>query len=224
LTFALCVLTCSSPKAKSKGKSQNAKGKSDEVVMPNNIAKPEDFRRALESANIERVELPSGLSVLLCRPPVFAALSIGRVGTQLQSRVTDIKPEDIQADDIEAFTQWLTQTLERFFVQPRFSASPQADEIGLADILIEDLQFIFRWLRGEVFSSGARYQVTGDREENPDTRHLTPDTCSEDLGRFPGKQRAAGVLGGGSEAQPLPSECTAGTHGDAGLSAGLHRG
>ena len=154
--------------------------------MPNNIAKPEDFRRALESANIERVELPSGLSVLLCRPPVFAALSIGRVGTQLQSRVTDIKPEDIQADDIEAFTQWLTQTLERFFVQPRFSASPQADEIGLADILIEDLQFIFRWLRGEVFSSGARYQVTGDREENPDTRHLTPDTCSEDLGRFPG--------------------------------------
>jgi hypothetical protein len=224
LTFALCVLTCSSPKAKSKGKSQNAKGKSDEVVMPNNIAKPEDFRRALESANIERVELPSGLSVLLCRPPVFAALSIGRVGTQLQSRVTDIKPEDIQADDIEAFTKWLTQTLERFFVQPRFSASPQADEIGLADILIEDLQFIFRWLRGEVFSEKLEARSEKLEENSSSSSLLTSRSSTEDLGRFPGRQRAAGVPGGGSEAQSLPPERTPGAHRDAGLPAGLQRG
>ena len=139
--------------------------------MPDNgIAKAEDFKRAVERANVERVVLPaSGLTVLLCRPPVFAALAMGRAGTQLQARITDAKPEEIKTEDIEAFTQWLTETLTRLFVQPRFAAAPEADEIGLADILIEDLKFIFRWLRGEVFSAGTRCQGTGAREENPDT-------------------------------------------------------
>ena len=192
--------------------------------MPDNgIAKPEDFRRALERANIERVVLPaSGLSVLLCRPPVFAALAMGRAGTQLQARVTDAKPEEIKTEDIEAFTQWLSETLARLFVQPRFAVTPEADQVGLADILIDDLKFIFRWLRGEVFSAGSRSQVPGAGED-PDTRRLTPDTCTEDLGRFPGGQRAASVLGGSGEAQPLPCERTPGTHGDAGIPAGLHR-
>jgi len=190
----------------------------------NGIAKADDFKRELERANIERVVLPaSGLPVLLCRPPVFAALAMGRAGTQLQARITDAKPEEIKTEDIEAFTTWLTDTLTRLFVEPRFAAAPEAEEIGLADILIEDLKFIFRWLRGEVFSAGSRFQVPGARED-PDTRHLTPDTRSEDLGRFPGGQRAASVLGGSGEAQPLPSERTPGTHGDAGLPAGLHRG
>jgi hypothetical protein len=193
--------------------------------MPDNsIAKPEDFRRALEHANIERIVLPaSGLAVLLRRPPVFAALAMGRTGTQLQSKITDAKPEEIKPEAIEEFTMWLTETLVRLFVQPRFAVMPQADEIGLADTLIDDMKFIFRWLRGEVFSSGVGCQVTGARE-NPDTQHLVPDTCSEDLGRFPGGQGAAFVPGGSGEAQLLPSERAAGAHGHAGLSAGLHRG
>ena len=74
--------------------------------MPDNgIAKAEEFKRALERSNVERVALPaSGLTVLLCRPPVFAALEMGRTGTQLQARVTDAKPEEIKTEDIEAFT------------------------------------------------------------------------------------------------------------------------
>jgi len=70
--------------------------------MPDNgIARSQDFKRALERANLERVVLPtSGLSVLLCRPPVFAALSMGRAGTQLQARVTDAKPEEIKTADM----------------------------------------------------------------------------------------------------------------------------
>jgi hypothetical protein len=118
--------------------------------MPDNgIAKANDFKAALERSNVEQVVLPaSGLTVLLCRPPVFAALAMGRAGTQLQARITDAKPEEIKTEDIEAFTRWLTETLTRLFVQPRFAAAPQALEIGLGDILIEDLKFIFRWLRG----------------------------------------------------------------------------
>ena len=194
--------------------------------MPDNgIAKAEDFKRALERANIERVVLPaSGLPVLLCRPPVFAALALGRAGTQLQARITDAKPEEIKTEDIEAFTQWLSETLTRLFVEPRFAAAPQADEIGLADILIEDLKFIFRWLRGEVFSTGNRAQGTGDRDENSVTCHLSPVTSTEDLGRFPGGQGAASVSGGSGQTQLLPSEPTPRARGDACLPAGLHRG
>jgi hypothetical protein len=210
----------------------------------NGIAKAEDFKRALERANIERVVLPaSGLPVLLCRPPVFAALAMGRAGTQLQARVTDAKPEEIKPEDIEAFTQWLTETLTRLFVQPRFAAAPEADEIGLADILIDDLKFIFRWLRGEVFSAVNSEQGTVNRESsvhhplstgNSDQGTVNKDGsvhyplstvhCTEDLGRFPGGQGAASLPGGSGDAQPLPSERTLGARGDAGLPAGLHRG
>jgi hypothetical protein len=189
----------------------------------NGIAKAEDFKRALERANIEHVVLPaSGLPVLLCRPPVFAALAMGRAGTQLQARVTDAKPEEVKTEDIEAFTQWLTETLTRLFVQPRFAAAPANDEIGLADILIEDLKFIFRWLRGEVFSAVNSEQGTVNREESVHCP-LSTVHCTEDLGRFPGGQRAASVPGGSGEAELLPPERPPGAHRNAGLPAGLHR-
>jgi hypothetical protein len=159
--------------------------------MPDNvIAKPEDFRRAIERASVERVVLPSsGLSVLLCRPPVFAALAMGRAGTQLQARVTEAKPEEVKTEDIAAFTQWLTETLARLFVQPRFAAAPEADAIGLADILTEDLKFIFRWLRGEVFSA------EGGTGGSPVTHGQDGHSASatEDLARFPGRQGAASL-------------------------------
>ena len=190
----------------------------------NEFAKANDFKAAVERLNVEQVLLPaSRLNVLLCRPPVFAALEMGRMGTLLQGRVTDAKPEELKTEDVEAFTKWLAETLARLFVRPRFAAAPAADEIGLGDILMDDLKFIFRWLRGEVFDSGARYQASGVRE-NPETLHLTPDPSSEDLGRFPGGQGAGSVPGGSGQAELLPSERASGTHGHAGLSAGLHRG
>jgi len=195
--------------------------------MPDNgIARAKDFKQAVERANVERVVLPaSGLSVLLCRPPVFAALAMARVGTQLQARVTDAKPEEIKGEDLEAFTMWLTDTLTRLFVQPRFSAAPEAPEIGLGDILIDDLKFIFRWLRGEVFvprDSGLGIRDSGTTTPRPETRIPSPE--AEDLGRFPGGQGAASVPCGGCEAHALPPERASGAHGHAGVPAGLHRG
>jgi hypothetical protein len=196
-------------------------------MSENGIAKPEDFKHALEHANVELVVLPSGLSVLLCRPPVFAALAMGRVGTQLQAKITDAKPEDIRPGDIAAFTEWLTETLGRLFVKPRFAAAPGVQEIGLADILLDDLKFIFRWLRGEVFSqdSGARIQELGKSEKpDPKSSILNPRSSTEDLGRFPGGQRTSSVPDGSGQTQQLSAESTAGTHRDAGLPIGLHRG
>ena len=191
----------------------------------NGIAKANDFKAAVERLNVEEVVLPaSGLAVLLCRPPVFAALEMGRTGTLLQARVTDAKPEEVKSEDVEAFTRWLSETLTRLFLRPRFADAPTADEIGLADILIDDLKFIFRWLRGEVFvlrDSGLGTRDSGTTT-SPETRIPSPEV--EDLGRFPGGQRAGSVSGGSGEAELLPSERTSGTYGHAGLSAGLHRG
>ena len=192
-------------------------------MSDNGIAKPEDFKRVLERASIERVVLPeSGLSVVLCRPPVFASLALGREGTRLQAKITDAEPEDIKEQDVEAFTRYLTETLTRLFVQPRFAATPEAGEIGLADILLEDLKFIFRWLRGEVLGAGNSERGTVNRGESV---HYPPSTanCTQDLGRFPGGQGAASVPGGSGEAQPVPSERASGTHGDARVPPGLHR-
>jgi hypothetical protein len=185
------------------------------------VAKASDFKAVVERSNVEQVMLPeSGLAVLLCRPPVFAALAMGRTGTQLQARIIDAKPEEMKTEDIDAFTRWLTETLTRLFVQPRFAAAPEPGEIGLADILIEDLKFVFRWLRGEVFSAegGAGVPPVMHGRDG----HVTPAT--EDLSRFPPRQRAASVLGGSGEAQPLPAERTPGAQRDAGLPAGLYRG
>ncbi len=80
----------------------------------NGIAKAEDFKIAVERASVERVVLPvSGLAVLLCRPPIFAALRMGREGTELQNRITEAKPEEIKPEDIMAFSDWLNATLAR---------------------------------------------------------------------------------------------------------------
>jgi hypothetical protein len=192
--------------------------------MSTTIAKPEDFRRTVERSNAELVVLPaSGLSVLLCRPPVFAALAMGREGTLLQARVTDAKPEEIKTEDIEAFTSWLTATLTRLFVEPRFAADPAADEVGLADILLEDLKFIFRWLRGEVFGTANIGQGTVDSGTSVNCQPSTVN-CTEDLSRFPARQRAAAVPGGGGEAQFVPPQPVVGAHRHAGVPAGLHSG
>jgi hypothetical protein len=80
-------------------------------------------------------------------------------------------------------------------MRPRFAAAPTADEIGLADILIDDLKFIFRWLRGEVFSEKLEARSEKLEENHSSSSLLTPNSSTEDLGRFPGGQRAGSVPG-----------------------------
>ena len=194
-------------------------------MVENGIASASEFRCAVERTNVERIILPaSGLSVLLCRPPVFAALEMGRIGTQLQARVTDAKPEEVKSEDVERFTAWLSETLRRLFVRPRFSGTPAAEEIGLGDILIDDLKFIFRWLRGEVFSEKLEARSEKLEEHYSSSSLPTPNFSAEDLGRFPDGQRTGSLSGGSGETERLPSEPASGAHGNARVPAGLHRG
>jgi len=149
--------------------------------------KIEEFKRAVLNANSEWVTLPvSKIPVLLCRPPIFAALRMGAQGTELQKRVTDSAPESLQQEDIDAFTEWVCDTLATVFVEPRFSSSPGPDEIGLRELLLEDMQFIFRWLRGEVVPGA--------------------NGASEDLGTFRGGQGAATLPLASGKAQPVQAK------------------
>jgi hypothetical protein len=152
------------------------------------IAKAEDFKRAMrQRANVEWLTLPaSGLSVLLCRPPVFAALAMQDEGSELQKKVMGVEPGKVQSEDVRAFTKWITATLAKLFVEPQFSASPGAGEVGLADIMQEDLRYIFAWMRGE---------VSPDAGGNP-----------ADLAAFRQGSSAAPIPRGSGEAQPLPGK------------------
>jgi len=150
----------------------------------NGIATCEDFRRVIHHSNVESVTLPaSGLTVKLCRPPVFAALVMGRKGLELQAKATD---GEIKSEDSIAFTDWIVETLGELFVDPPFGSGAKPGEIGLRDILMDDLKFIFRWLRGEI---------------GPGENHR-----SEDLGAFRGGQATTPVPGGSGEAQSVSSE------------------
>lgn len=85
----------------------------------NGIGTALDFRRAVEAKSVERVALPaSGITVLLCRPPIFAALVMGRKGSELQRKVLDVKPEEVRSEDTDAFTKWLCESLTSLFVRP----------------------------------------------------------------------------------------------------------
>ncbi len=166
-------------------------------MSENGIAQAEDFRKALERECVEHVVLPaSGLTVLLCRPPVFASLRLGREGTELQNKITEAKPEEVKSEDIAEFSDWITRTLAGLFVQPRFSDCPEAGEIGLGDILVDDLKFIFRWLRGEVFGAGTRDSGRGTGES---PQPLGPGPCTEDLAPFPGGTGAPPLSGRSGE-------------------------
>ena len=149
--------------------------------------KVEEFRRAVQTANAQWVTLPkSKIPVLLCRPPIFAALRMGAEGGELQKRVTDSTPDLLRQEDVTAFTEWVCATLTKLFIEPRFSSSPGLDEIGLGELLIEDVQFIFRWLRGEVVSDA--------------------DGAPEDLATFRGGQGPAALPLASGEAQPVQTK------------------
>jgi hypothetical protein len=175
------------------------------------IADAADFKRAMESSNVERVALPaSGLVVRLCRPPVFAALRLGREGTALQAKITEARPEEIKPEDIVAFSDWLAAALSQLFVQPRFASRPGPGEIGLGDILVDDLQHIFRWLRGEVFGQELEVRSEKLNQNSSSSPLLASNCCTEDLAPFPRQPREAFVSGGSGEARQLPAQRTAG--------------
>jgi hypothetical protein len=175
-------------------------------MSENGIAKPEDFRAVFERANVERVVLPkSGLAVMLRRLPVFTVLRIDREGTELQAKIKEAKPEETKNEDIIAYSDWLAATLERVFVQPQFSAVPKPETLQLGDILTDDLKYIFRWLRGEVFSAVDSGQGTMNREGSGNPLASTAGG-TEDLSRFPGGQGAAGVSGERGEIEPVPAK------------------
>jgi hypothetical protein len=107
--------------------------------------------RSLNSKAIE-LELPSGLTVLVRRPPLQMWIAAGKlpenlVRTMLKNhqggppQVPDMTPEQFK----ELFG-FMRQTIVATVVQPRIVDPPTSeDEISPDDVPLEDGMFIFQW-------------------------------------------------------------------------------
>jgi hypothetical protein len=151
------------------------------MIAGKGIGKPEGLRGALVRERPEEVTLPkSKLKVRLCRPPSLAVLGMAHEGQEIWEKVTKVKLEGVRSEDLYAFADWIIAALSQVFVQPVFSRAPKPGEIGLGDLLQDDLIFIFHWLWRGIFPT-----VTG----------------LEDLAQFHGQPGIALLPRGGSWVQ-----------------------
>ncbi len=121
------------------------------------IATDEDFRRATELRQAERVErviLPrSGLAVMLRRLPPMWFLFHGVLPRSLAERLEGDLPGQGSVntvEDLKALANWAVTVLREVFVQPKLSLHPSPGEISPEWLEDEDVNFIFRWVVGEV--------------------------------------------------------------------------
>jgi hypothetical protein len=133
------------------------------VMKSNDMAKPDDFRRAAEarraeSQAVEQVVLPkSGFHVALRRPALMWFLFHGRLPVSLAARqsLEGGNSKCIEtADEFVEFSNWVVDLLREVFVTPRLALNPREGEISPEWLAEEDLNFIIRWAVGEVASAG----------------------------------------------------------------------
>lgn len=159
-----------------------------------------DFRAAQRAemeekiawGEVQRLTLPKkGLVVGLRHPGPPAALTFLRLHARLWEAVVQESEQNKAkalaersfAASIE-YQDLVDGMLARIFVHPAYGTLP--GQIGFGDILVPDLNYILRWLGGEIVvaASGA----------------------TDDLAGFPGGSGAASVPEPGSMAQPLPAK------------------
>jgi hypothetical protein len=176
------------------------------------FATAEDFMRAMREAledemrqgKPETIPLPSkGLIVSLRHPGPVGAQTFLRLHDQVWSAFKEEKnqnetlaPAERKFDASMAYQDFLDRVFSAIFVRPSYGSRP--GEIGLRDILLPDLAFIFRWLGGEIVSR--------------------PDGAVDDLKPFPGGSGVAERAGVDSEREPLQAKCTTGAAGNGSIS------
>jgi hypothetical protein len=143
--------------------------------MGNGIATGVDFRRLAEASawtEPEEIKLPkSGLSVALRRPTKFywalhRTAWPGELREKLDQAAVGIRPELSQEETLLLAREDRQMLLEAF-VKPPARLEPGPEQFDPNWLAGEDLQFIFRYLRGQVLASG------------------------QDLEQFPGSEQSA---------------------------------
>jgi hypothetical protein len=128
------------------------------------LATPADFRNRIKTDDCyeapEYVTLPkSGLEVLLRRPKPLAYTLLGAPLPGIsEDGAETVNPLEAQtrmsAEETAYVAGWLAKLWGNVFVQPKLSLRPGPDAIHPDWIPEEDQKFIWKFIRGEVKSSG----------------------------------------------------------------------
>ena len=128
------------------------------------LASAADFRSRIKDEDCyeqpEYVTLPKcGLGVLLRKPKPLAYTLLGAPLPGLPKEDAEAEsPADSQAkmsaEETAQVAGWLAKLWGNVFVHPKLSLSPGFDEIHPDWIPEEDQQFVWKFIRGEVKSSG----------------------------------------------------------------------
>jgi hypothetical protein len=136
----------------------------------NNIASADAWRSASQAVrlgNAERLELPSGATILAVHPEPLEWILAGRLPQRLLSVALEGQPDathgahrEISRDEILDLARFAIQLVKATVVEPRIGEGP--GEISLEEIPIQDRAFIFEW----ACRTWSENQPTPQRDKN----------------------------------------------------------
>ena len=134
------------------------------------VATAADFRKRIKEEDCfeepEYVILPKcGLGVMLRRPKPLAytllgaplpGLPVGSNGDGAENAEAEAaeSADTLKPEETVQVATWMTRLWLKVFVSPGLSLMPGPEEIHPDWIPEEDQKFVWRWIRGEVTSSG----------------------------------------------------------------------
>ena len=118
----------------------------NEAASLKEISTVEQVFEMERDASTEIVTVPSGLTFKLVKPTAFGALVICKQTKKVLSALTESKSDEDKSRSVDDYMSWLESLFTWAFVSPRFRAAPLPGEIGLHNLLLQDVSFIIRWL------------------------------------------------------------------------------
>jgi len=108
--------------------------------------------RAQQTRKIE-LELPSGLTVVVRRPPLHMWISAGKVPESLVKAMLSQRNQQVTADALQMSPEqfkglftFMREVIVATVVEPRIVENATAeDEIAPEDVPLDDAMFIFQW-------------------------------------------------------------------------------
>jgi hypothetical protein len=140
----------------------------------NGIATAETWRAASQAARLEhaeRLQLPSGATILAARPEPLEWILAGRLPQRLLGAALEDAPQGATAarettrEEILELARFAEQLVEAAILEPRIGDGP--GEITLEEIPVQDRAFIFEWA-----CRAWRAQGAGEGDSNKEGRPI----------------------------------------------------
>jgi hypothetical protein len=134
--------------------------------------------RAQKSRRIE-LELPSGLTVVVRRPPLHMWISAGKlpenlVKAMLAQRSKQALDESMTAEQFKDIFKFMREVIVATVIEPRIVEGAMADdEIDPEDVPLDDAMFIFQWaMAGGALPTSQKQQILKEGQVQIDVSDL----------------------------------------------------